>query len=113
MNSIYVSGETGSAKISVDPNPFSPDGDGFQDRTAVSYRVPAKSLVTLRVYDVKGRKVRTLLDEEPGADGEVYWTGDDDSGKPLSLGIYILHMTASGESIEEAVTTVVIAGRMN
>ena len=51
--------------------------DPFDDRIEISYLLPcAAALVSLRVYDVEGREVRSLLSAaESGARGEVVWDG--------------------------------------
>lgn len=65
------------------PNPFNP-------RTTIRYDLPVDSRVRLRLYDVAGRLIRTLVDgfEQAGARG-VVWEGLDDHGSPVSSGIYI------------------------
>jgi hypothetical protein len=73
------------------PNPFNP-------ATTIRYDVPAGGgRVTLRVYDVKGRLVRTLVD---GHDNEgvkqVSWYGRNDRGSQVATGVYFYRMTAPG-----------------
>ncbi|MBK8164409.1 MAG: hypothetical protein IPK64_00440 [bacterium] len=69
------------------PNPFNP-------RTTVSFDVPTSGRVRLRVFDVAGRLVRTLLDDAAATVGrhEVTWRGDDDHGQQVSAGVYFLRM---------------------
>lgn len=73
------------------PNPFNP-------RTSVRYAVPATGLVGLRIYDVAGRLVRTLVDGEPKTAGrhEVEWNGRDDRGVPVAAGVYFARVEAGG-----------------
>ena len=70
------------------PNPFNP-------KTTVAYHVPSESDVTIRVYDVSGRVVRTLVDGvvDPGRH-EVVWDGRNDAGKSVGSGIYFCTMEA-------------------
>jgi hypothetical protein len=73
------------------PNPFNPV-------TMIRYDVPAGGgMVTLRIYDVSGRLVKTLAD---GSEGEgpktVTWDGRNDRGQGMSSGVYFLRMTALG-----------------
>jgi hypothetical protein len=73
------------------PNPFNPT-------TTIRYDVPVGGgAVTLRVYDVHGRLVRTLVDERqsPGQK-TVVWQGKDDRGKGIATGVYFYRMTAPG-----------------
>jgi hypothetical protein len=73
------------------PNPFNPS-------TAISYDVPpGGGVVTLRLYDVAGRLVRTLVDEsQPAGRKTVGWNGASDAGKRVASGIYFYRMTAPG-----------------
>ncbi len=71
------------------PNPFNPV-------TKISYSVPFESRVSVRVYDVSGRLVRTLVDGlvEPG-DHEVVWDGRSDSAESVGSGVYFCTMEAA------------------
>ncbi|MFN8178244.1 MAG: T9SS type A sorting domain-containing protein [bacterium] len=63
--------------------------------TVVRFSVPARMRVTLRVYDVLGRAVRTLADEPMEAN--VYtreWDGRTDAGTTVSSGVYFVRMSA-------------------
>ena len=70
------------------PNPFNPV-------TKIAYHVPSESEVTIRVYDVSGRAVRTLVDGvvEPGRHAAV-WNGTNDKGESVGSGIYFCTMEA-------------------
>jgi hypothetical protein len=75
------------------PNPFNPT-------TTIQYDVPdGGGAVTLRVYDVSGRLVRTLVDgrQTPGSKS-VVWNGTNDGGQGVASGIYFYRMTAPGFS---------------
>ncbi len=69
------------------PNPFNP-------KTTIRYEVPAGGCdVTVEVYDVSGRLVRTLVDGfEPEGRREVVWDGTDDSGRELGSGVYFYRL---------------------
>ena len=66
------------------PNPFNPS-------TTISFSLlgPASGRTTLRIFNVLGQRVRTLLDGalDPGAHA-LLWDGRDDAGRPVSSGIY-------------------------
>ena len=74
------------------PNPFNP-------RTTISYSVAAPGRVTLRVYGVSGRLVRTLVDRavEPGEHRAV-WDGTTDTGQRAASGVYFVKMEAAGHA---------------
>jgi hypothetical protein len=71
------------------PNPFNPT-------TAIGYDVPAGGAdVTIGVYDVAGRLVRTLVDERrPAGSHRVTWDGRDASRQPVATGVYFCRMQA-------------------
>jgi hypothetical protein len=72
------------------PNPFNP-------RTSIHYSIEEPSHVVLKIYDVTGRLVRTLVDEfqGPTAGGRVVtWDGVDDGGRPVASGTYICRIVA-------------------
>ena len=69
------------------PNPFNPT-------TVIRYDVPAGGVrVTLRIFDVGGRLVRTLVNgnEGPG-EKAVTWDGQDARGQPVASGVYFYQM---------------------
>jgi len=69
---------------------FSPDGDGFEDSLAVTYRLPeAKGTLNVMVFDLGGRKVATLFSGRPSEEhGTVYWDGLKSSGARVPTGVY-------------------------
>jgi hypothetical protein len=72
------------------PNPFNPG-------TMMSYRVARASEVTLKVYDMTGREVRTLVSGKKAAGAyTAQWDGSDGSGRKVASGIYFCRMTADG-----------------
>ncbi|HPF36842.1 MAG TPA: M4 family metallopeptidase, partial [Candidatus Krumholzibacteria bacterium] len=68
---------------SVSPNPFNPS-------TAFRLRLPQASTVSLNIYDVSGRLIRTLLAQASMDMGEhqVRWDGRDGGGSPVAAGVY-------------------------
>lgn len=69
------------------PNPFNPT-------TVISYRLPAGSMITLKVYDVLGNEVETLVEEEKPAG--IYKVEFDASG--FSSGMYFYTLNAGNFS---------------
>jgi hypothetical protein len=72
------------------PNPFNPE-------TRIAFLLPHPALVSLRVYAVSGRVVRTLADglREAGPH-QLLWDGRDDRGRPAPSGTYFLRLAADG-----------------
>ena len=80
------------------PNPFSP-------MTRIDFAVPQKSSVSLAVFDVSGRMVRTLTDGSREAGRyAINWDGRDEAGKRVSAGVYFYRLTAGGESLTRKMT---------
>jgi hypothetical protein len=72
------------------PNPFNP-------QTTLSFSLPTASHVKLTVYDVSGRLVATLLNEDRGAGRwSVDWNGRDDRQQLVSSGVYFYRIEADG-----------------
>jgi spore coat protein A len=64
------------------PNPFNPT-------TRISFEVPFDSPVVIRIYDVQGREIRTLVDTTyPSGSHVVTWDGKDNAGNGVSTGVY-------------------------
>jgi hypothetical protein len=76
------------------PNPFNPS-------TTIFYDIPdGGAQITIRIYDVSGRLVKTLVDGHvPAGAGAVDWNGRNDQGQPMASGIYFYRMT--GPSFSE------------
>ncbi len=68
------------------PNPFNPG-------TSFEFSLPVRSAVTITIYDILGRKIRTLLnDNRPAGVYRMQWDGLNDYGRPVSTGIYFYRM---------------------
>jgi flagellar hook assembly protein FlgD len=61
--------------------------------------VPREAQVKLRVFDVMGRQVRTLVDGfKPVGFYRVLWDGSDDRGNKLPSGVYIYQLIVNGRA---------------
>lgn len=70
------------------PNPFNP-------ATVVRYALPTASDVKITIYNLLGQVVRTLVQTyESAGIKQVTWNGLDDSGFPVSPGVYLYKMQA-------------------
>ena len=101
QNSIFTDNTMRESNISVSPNPFSPDNDGFEDFTIINYNLKqATSEVRIKIFDSRGRLVRTLLNNQPsGSSGSVIFDGRDDSGEALRIGIYKIGRASCRERV--------------
>ena len=86
--------------VFLDPNPFSPDGDGFEDNLFINYRFDEPDyLLRVRIYDRYGRLVRTLAEgTAAGFEGNLIWDGRTDDGQRNRIGIYIVFVEAYNSS---------------
>lgn len=116
-NSIFTASLPSNVSLSFSPNPFSPDGDGFEDFTMISYRLPTTAaLVRIRIYDSKGRLVRSLANGEPsGSHGQIIWDGFTNSREKVRMGIYIVlleALDANGGTVQSTKGVVVVAAKL-
>ncbi|KPJ60911.1 MAG: hypothetical protein AMJ46_04260 [Latescibacteria bacterium DG_63] len=69
------------------PNPFNP-------LTEIAYSLETRGHVTIRIYDVRGSLVRTLVDSiKPAGPHEAVWNGRNDAGEIVSSGVYLVKMS--------------------
>ncbi len=117
QNSIYTDNNNTQAKISVSPNPFSPDNDSFEDFCIINFSLSKPtSQVRIKIFDNRGRIVRTLSNNLPSSSqGSVIFDGLGDDGQPLRMGIYIIFLEALNETygtVENLKTIVVVARKL-
>ena len=89
--SVPTVARTGALRIeSIHPNPFNP-------RTEVSLRAAPNADVKLRVFDLRGREVRTLnaRTDESGV-ARIVFDGADHRGRTLASGVYLLRGSSEG-----------------
>ncbi len=76
--------------VGVFPNPFNP-------QTAIAFELQKAGPVRLGIYDLRGRLVRQLLDEQRGTGRqEVTWDGRDSNGQMVASGTYVVQIVAEG-----------------
>jgi hypothetical protein len=92
QNSQFAPAPSPTGEMTIDPSIFSPDNDGFQDVLTISFRFDQPGFVgTMRVFDVVGREVRRLMDNQLlGTTGAVSWDGVLDSGSKGRMGAYVI-----------------------
>jgi hypothetical protein len=73
------------------PNPFNPS-------TVISFSLPAREAVQLRIVTARGGIVRTLLsDVRDAGNHEIDWDGRDAAGQLVGAGVYLAVVEAGGE----------------
>lgn len=79
--------------LTATPNPFNP-------RTAIRFNLGAEAAPRIRVYDLRGRAVRTI---EPGwlsaGAHQAIWEGTDDDGRSVASGNYLVKLEGTGRDL--------------
>lgn len=75
------------------PNPFNP-------QTIVKYEISENSIVTIKIYNILGKEITTLVEKEqtPGS-YQISWEAKDSEGRLLPSGVYLIRLSANGKSI--------------
>jgi hypothetical protein len=70
----------------VAPNPFNP-------RTTIHFELARPGRTRLDVFDLRGRRIRSLIDESvPAGPGQVSWDGKDEAGLDVASGVYVARL---------------------
>jgi len=70
------------------PNPFNPV-------TTIRYDLPEDAMVNITIYDMIGRRIKTLIKNEQATGYRtVVWDGCNDAGLPVSPGLYLYTIKA-------------------
>ncbi len=101
----------GAAGVQVAaPAPFAlaaPRPNPVAAGSEISFSIPAESHVSLKVFDVAGRAVRTLADGTMEAGSHaIEWDGADEAGKRVAAGIYMVQLNAPGETASRKLTVI-------
>ena len=65
------------------PNPFNPI-------TALRYDLPENGMVTIMIYDIMGRRIKTLVNiDQTAGYRSIQWDATNDLGQPVSAGVYL------------------------
>ncbi len=91
-NSQYTNHE-GGTEITLSPEVFSPDNDGYNDVLSISYAFDMPGMIAnVQIYDSRGRLEKTLVRNELlSTSGTFFWDGITDEKLKARMGIYILY----------------------
>jgi len=104
--------------VKVSPNPFRPTDGSLKPETYLTFRMSNNAEeLWVRIYDVKGRLVKTLADDVSDVSRglvQYTWNGTDDAGSTVSTGIYVMSIYAEDEFVRlaKAETTVIVSKNM-
>ena len=92
-NSQYYPGQITSDAVSVEPEIFSPDNDGFDDILNINYTMANPGFVgSVTIFDANGRIIRNLVQNELlAAEGTVSWDGLNNKREKARIGVYIVY----------------------
>jgi flagellar hook assembly protein FlgD len=98
-------GETGVAELPKEIAPLSQLTLGqnmpnpFTEQTVLTYQLPAAGNVCLKIYNIAGQLVKTLVDTQQGPGVyNVIWSGLDDLGRRVSSGVYFCRLECKTQS---------------
>jgi hypothetical protein len=92
VNSQAVTSNGISTDITVDPEIFSPDNDGYNDVVTFSIQLEEAGFVgNLNIYNSEGRPIRYLMQNMLlGNEARISWDGISDDGTKAPIGIYVI-----------------------
>ena len=92
-NSQYYPGQITNDQVSVEPEIFSPDNDGFDDILNINYTMANPGFVgSVTIFDANGRVIRSLVQNELlAAAGTVSWDGLNNKREKARIGMYIVY----------------------
>ena len=114
QNSLFFSDLPSKGRVTISPDPFSPDGDGIDDELTITYSLPyLGAAIRWEIIDMAGRVIaKPYYNYQVGQNGKLKWNGKRDNGKSARIGIYVMKISfqdvASAQSWE-TVKTVVLA----
>ena len=115
-NSQYADGNANGDHLHIEPEVFSPEGDGYKDVVNFSYAFNQSGFTgNLFLYDSRGVMVKQLLHNAIlGTSGTYSWNGITDKNEKAAIGIYIVYFEVfnlNGE-IKNYRSTVVVSGKL-
>jgi hypothetical protein len=112
-NSVFAQILPTASQLKIQPNPFSPDDDGFEDVAIIQVNLPVETaFINIRIYDTRGRRIRFLADSVPTAhQSQFVWDGKDDNNRVARIGAYICFVEALNPNkgvVEQLKSTIVL-----
>ncbi|MDD4149337.1 MAG: lamin tail domain-containing protein [Bacteroidales bacterium] len=111
VNSQYSDQIISESVISIEPEVFSPDNDGIDDRLTISYNLDEPGYTaTIAVYGSGGNFITYLKNNEMlGVKGNIFWDGFDNGNNICQPGIYVVYIemfNLTGNKIVEKIPVV-------
>ncbi|MCX6277387.1 MAG: lamin tail domain-containing protein [Bacteroidetes bacterium] len=103
--------------ISVTPEVFSPDNDGFDDLLSIAIREPNPGFsVNIYIYDSRGRAIKQVANQVyAGNEGFFCWDGTTGANRKAGIGIYVLliEVTRQDGTVKKVKKTTVLGGKLS
>ena len=97
----------GPELATVSPRALVASPNPFAERTEIAFTVPLAGRTTVKIYDVTGRLVRTVVDRiAPAGPGAASWDGRDGRGRAVSPGVYLVRYESGRDAATEKVVRV-------
>ncbi len=112
------------ANSKVEPNPFTPNGDGINDVTKITFFLgnigEPKELIgsqarnlRIKIFDLTGRFIKNLVDQNSAsaayvAENSIIWDGRDENGKMVRPGVYIYQIFVDSDNGGEYLSKTVV-----
>ena len=112
------------ANSKVEPNPFTPNGDGINDVTKITFFLgnigEPKELIgsqarnlRIKIFDLTGRLIKNLIDQNSAsaayvAENSIVWDGRDENGKMVRPGVYIYQIFVDSDNGGEYLSKTVV-----
>lgn len=110
VTSVALAIEDVVKRLDVQPNPFTPNADGINDQAQVTYdilRVVEPVPVTIEVYDLSGRVVRSWSNDRAVGSFNEAWDGRNDGNNLVPPGLYLMKLTGNTDNGDFVSTRVV------
>lgn len=98
---IYTGTITPNGDLEIDPVPLNITNypNPFNPVTTISYDLPQEGEVQLDIFNLKGQKVKTLVNEvQESGEHKVTWQGDNQKGGKVSSGVFFYKLKANGKN---------------
>jgi flagellar hook assembly protein FlgD len=87
-----INGQSGGISAQNQPNPFNTS-------STIYYSVPESGIVNVNIYDITGKLMKTLVNEQKsGGKHAVVWDGNDNKGIEVSPGMYFYRIQSGNHS---------------
>jgi hypothetical protein len=117
VNSHHCFMSSDDLDVALDNSIISPDNDGKNDLLLITVTSTKPGIMlSLRIYDIRGRQVRTITDRTFTGDHSVFiWDGTDDGGKVVPIGYYLILADGidAGGTRSKIKKTIVVAHLLN